>query len=147
MNKMLRKAATVITAVLAISTSRSAAQSACSSDRFTAAMQVIGTSPATPGRCFSCHSNFPVNNEQAWVPHYVVPGNPASSLLWQRLTVNPQPPKTIMPPSGRLPDPQLETICDWFTYFDRTRVTVLASNGGTVTGCGAFLIGNSQIIR
>jgi len=140
MNKILRKAVTVITAVLAISTSRSAAHSACSSDRFTAAMQVIGTSPATPGRCFSCHSNFPVNNEQAWVPHYVVPGNPASSLLWQRLTVIPQPPRTIMPPSGRLPQDELDKIYDWIANFNQTTVTVVAQPGGTVSGGGKFTI-------
>jgi hypothetical protein len=80
------------------------------------------------------------------VPHYVVPGNPASSLLWQRLTVIPPPPKTIMPPSGRLPQDQLNKIYDWIARFDQTTVTVLASNGGTATGGGTFSIDSSQPI-
>src|SRR3954454_22090296 len=115
MKKILKKALTLITVVLAMSTARTFAQS---SVRFTNSMQVITSS------CVNCHSNFPVNNEQAWAQNgavvpgktLVIPGDPANSLLWQRLhgiggIIMPPP------PVGELPQSQLDTISNWIANF------------------------------
>ena len=104
--------------------------------------------------CISCHTTFPVNNEQAWLPlhsvmgvYYVVPGVPANSLLWQRVNGiggYMPPPPTFTP----LPQNEIDTITDWIANFNQRTVTMLAqpSNGGTVTGGGIFTIGLSRTI-
>jgi hypothetical protein len=87
-----------------------------------------------------------LNDEQSWVPHYVIPGNPGASLLWQRVNGigGYMPP----PPSAPLTQNEIDTIANWIANFDQTTVTVLAqpSNGGTVTGGGTFTIGSSRTI-
>jgi hypothetical protein len=144
MNKILRKAFTVITVVLAISTPRTFAQS---SVRFMDSMQIIGSS------CVSCHSNFPVNNEQAWAQNggvisgltFVIPGDPTNSLLWQRLHGIGG---TIMPPSGQLPQTQLDTISNWIANFRSslanasTRLSV--QTGPNIAIAGFIIAGQSQ---
>src|SRR4030095_327259 len=138
MNKILRKAATVVTAVLAISTPRSAAQY-CKSPLFTDVNNIISSS------CIGCHNgNLPkaqdfrpmVDHEQLWVPNSnVVAGDHASSLLWQF-------PKGGM---GGLSQTDIDKIQNWIDNLKRT-VTVLPSNGGTVTPGGTLPIGSSRNI-
>src|SRR5438045_8779654 len=65
-------------------------------------------------------------------------GQPCEFPLWQRLTVIPQPPGTIMPPSGRLPQDELDKIYDWIANFNQTTVTVVAPPGGRLSGGGKF---------
>jgi len=138
MNKILRKAFTVITVVLAISTPRTFAQS---SVRFMDSMQIIGSS------CVSCHSNFPVNNEQAWAQNggvisgltFVIPGDPTNSLLWQRLHGIGG---TIMPPSGQLPQTQLDTISNWIADF-RSSLANASTRLSVQTGPNIAIAGSS----
>jgi hypothetical protein len=81
--------------------------------------------------------------------YYVIPQDPANSLLYKAVTGTAcfgymPPPPTRTP----IPSEQRTTISDWITYFGETTVTGLAQppNGGTVTGGGIFMIGLSRTI-
>jgi len=141
MNKILRKAATVIIVVLAISTPRTFAQS---SVRFTDSMQIISNS------CVSCHNSFQpfLTNEQAWVQNgFVTPGQPTNSSLWNSLRGSGGSPAN-MPPSGPLSAADLATINNWIANFRSsianasTRLSV--QTGPNIAIAGFIITGQSQ---
>jgi uncharacterized repeat protein (TIGR02543 family) len=102
-------------------------------------MQVISN------HCVSCHAGFPVNNEGAWVPSLVTPGQPTNSPLWNSLQGNGG---TMPLRSGPLSGPELQAIQNWIANFDQTTVRVVAQPGGagTVTGDGKFTINSVRTI-
>ena len=77
-----------------------------------------------------------VDHEQLWVPNSnVVPGDHASSLMWQKVNGG----------MGNLSTTDIDKIQNWIDNLKRT-VTVLPSNGGTVTPGGTLPIGSSRNI-
>jgi hypothetical protein len=143
MNKILRKALSVIIVVLAISTPRTFAQS---SVRFTNSMQIISNS------CVSCHSNFQpfLTNEQAWVQNgFVTPGQPTNSPLWNSLRGSGGSPANMPPvPLPQLSAADLATISNWIANFGSslanasTRLSV--QTGPNIAIAGFIVTGQSQ---
>ncbi len=84
-----------------------------------------------------------LTDERLWVQNgFVIPGNYMDSLLWKSLKGIGAPTIFPMPPSGFLNQtPEIDRIQNWIANMKRT-VTVLPSNGGTVTPGGTFPIGS-----